>query len=490
MRPLLLIILGVVACAPCAHATTPFAHYRDSIKRDFAEYRQRKRTAFEEFRRERNCEFAEMLGRDWQQYKGVKTAPRPRIPEPDVPPVAPDVAPTRPRPLPSPTVTPAPPRIDDIPLTVSPIPTVKPGANTLTVEFYGTPCRVRRPAAGTFALRGTTPRQVSDAWRHASQSADAEGLVDDCVRLRESLNLCDYAFMQLVDRIARAYAPDSPDLQAFIATYLLTQTGYDTRLMKVGGILRTTFHPDVELSAKISVTVDGKQYYILGDDPEYTASFYTYPDNFSRQSIPVRMTMTRVPQLARTGGNATFTTSRHWTAAPPFSVAANTSLIGFLNDYPQLPWQCYPTAALSDEIRTQVLPRLAALIDGMNETEAAQTLLGFMQNAFNYRTDGDQFGYERSFFVDENFYYPYNDCEDRAILYSVLVRELLGLKSVLLYYPLHLATAVHFSTPVPGDYVVVDGERYTVCDPTLSGGLIGQTMDVCRDKKARAIKLQ
>ena len=67
-----------------------------------------------------------------------------------------------------------------------------------------------------------------------------------------------------------------------------------------------------------------------------------------------------------------------------------------------------------------------------------------MQTAFDYKTDGDQFGYEKPFFVDELFYYPYSDCEDRAVLYSYLVRTLMGLDVVLLEYPNHMATAVLF----------------------------------------------
>ena len=62
-------------------------------------------------------------------------------------------------------------------------------------------------------------------------------------------------------------------------------------------------------------------------------------------------------------------------------------------------------------------------------------LIDFVQNSFQYQTDGEQFGYEKPFFMDENFYYPACDCEDRAILFSNLVKDLLGLDAVLLDYP-------------------------------------------------------
>lgn len=47
-----------------------------------------------------------------------------------------------------------------------------------------------------------------------------------------------------------------------------------------------------------------------------------------------------------------------------------------------------------------------------------------------------------------NYYYPYSDCEDRSILFARLVKDLLGLDVVLLYYPAHIATAVCFKGEV------------------------------------------
>ena len=128
-------------------------------------------------------------------------------------------------------------------------------------------------------------------------------------------------------------------------------------------------------------------------------------------------------------------------------------------------------------------PKLA----GKDEIEAAGLLLNFVQTAFEYKTDGDQFGYEKPFFVDELFYYPYSDCEDRAVLYACLVRELLGLEVVLLDYPRHIATAVCFGRPVEGDYVELNGKRYVVCDPTYINASIGQSMPMYKQERATVI---
>lgn len=88
------------------------------------------------------------------------------------------------------------------------------------------------------------------------------------------------------------------------------------------------------------------------------------------------------------------------------------------------------------------------------------------------------------------FFHPYSDCEDRAILYAVLVRDLLGLKTVLLHYPGHLAAAVRFDEEVTGDYMLIDGARYTVCDPTYIGADIGMAMPQYRHVAADVFRLE
>lgn len=111
-----------------------------------------------------------------------------------------------------------------------------------------------------------------------------------------------------------------------------------------------------------------------------------------------------------------------------------------------------------------------------SQYEAVSRLLNFVQTAFVYEYDDKVWGCDRAFFADETLYYPYCDCEDRSILFSRLVRDLLGLKVVLIYYPGHLATAVCFTENVNGDYISMNGKRYTICDPTYIGAPIGATM--------------
>jgi len=103
-------------------------------------------------------------------------------------------------------------------------------------------------------------------------------------------------------------------------------------------------------------------------------------------------------------------------------------------------------------------------------------LLRFVQTAFAYQTDGQQFNTENYLLPIETLHYPYSDCEDRASLFSWLVESLLGLDAVLLDYPGHIAAAVEFTKTPKGDRLTFKNKRYTITDPTYINASAGMTM--------------
>ena len=78
----------------------------------------------------------------------------------------------------------------------------------------------------------------------------------------------------------------------------------------------------------------------------------------------------------------------------------------FYKDYPQCDYSVYFNAPVNAAMENRILSSLAPLVQGRNEADAANILINFVQTAFQYQTDGQQFGYEKPFFVEELFYYP------------------------------------------------------------------------------------
>jgi hypothetical protein len=125
---------------------------------------------------------------------------------------------------------------------------------------------------------------------------------------------------------------------------------------------------------------------------------------------------------------------------------------------------------------TPLQKQLAVHMKGMSEQQAVNFLLRFVQTSLKYQTDEQQFGEENYLFPEETLFYPYSDCEDRAVLFAWLVQSLLGLQVVGLDYPGHVAAAVHFNETVSGDSVDYQGKRYVVTDPTYINASAGMTM--------------
>ena len=145
---------------------------------------------------------------------------------------------------------------------------------------------------------------------------------------------------------------------------------------------------------------------------------------------------------------------------------------------------------LDSVAKDELYPAIREKLKGLSQKEAMERLLNWVQTAFVYEYDDKVWGDDRAFFPEETLYYPYCDCEDRSILLSRLVRDLLGLKAILIYYPGHLAMAVGFTEDVKGDYILLQGKKYVVCDPTYIGAPVGVTMEGMDNEKAKVILLE
>lgn len=258
-------------------------------------------------------------------------------------------------------------------------------------------------------------------------------------------------------------------------------------MARADGRLYLLLPTETIIYAACSTQIDGRRYYFLDNDfagGGFHVCEFAFPgeQNFSlyikeQPLFPVNETLCRMLKAAKYPETETL-------------LCPNRNLIDFYDTYPQCRWDVHALASLSDHAKGKLYPVLKTTIAGKTDAEAANILINFVQTAFEYKTDQEQFGRERSLFPDETLYYDYSDCEDRAILFSALVRELLGLDAVLLYYPNHLATAVHFDEDVLGDYIELDDRKYIVCDPTYVGADIGRTMPGMDNQTAEVIILK
>ena len=389
------------------------------------------------------------------------------------------------------------PKIDkqEQPQPIAPIKeTTVPKVEYRTVKVYGTEVKVRMGNDCRFTLGQVNSVNVGNKLSNLMTPA-FDNLLFDCLKIRKERHLSDWAYLQMLKTITYDFYGPRTNESMLVLGYLYLQSGYKMRFYNDGpqlGILIASSH-SIYGNSYLSFG-DGEKYYVFDNDNCQRISYADVP--FPKEKdLSLRLVANQKFDVNDTP-ERTITSLQY----PEFSftVKMNKNLINFYNNYPNsyigddfmTRWATYANAPMDEEVVNYLYPQIREKIKGMSAYDAASRLLNWVQSGFNYQYDDVVWGEDRAFFGEETLYYPYCDCEDRSILFSHLVRDLLDLDVVLVYYPGHLATAVAFNEPVEGDYFLLNGRRFTVCDPTLIVGNIGTTMSLVHHEEGKVILLE
>ena len=412
---------------------------------------------------------------------------------PNAKPTAPATKPTCPNAKPAcPNAQPAAPTTKPVVVPVTP-PAVKPSAPTgelftassdkQMVNFCGQKVYVDKSLKGVCSIGNMRENAIADAYE-AMCKADYKALVDDCRKVKKELNLNDWGIFLFVREASKTLCTDE-NAAVVMQQFLLNELGYKSKMARRADCNQMLLFvaADCQVYGHPYFTKDGLNYYNLTSNE--SCQFYMCQEDSPKAKSKLNMQVNHAPAL-----NAGMVNSVHKNRSGSVAVSVDVpkSLMEFYGSMPQCDYSVYVNAEVNPSVASKVLSTLAPLVNGKSEAEAANLLINFVQTGFQYATDQEQFGYEKPFFVEELFYYPYCDCEDRSVLYSYLVRNLLKLDVVLLDYPNHIATAVCFNENVSGDFVTVGGKKYVVCDPTYIGASIGKAMPQFKNVAAKVLK--
>ena len=531
-----LLMLGSLSC------------FAQNFREEFDKFRNQIKKEYNDFRQEANQRYADYLSEAWERYKAMEPIERPKeatpLPpliyvEPVLPQVSPlvtpDVEPITP-PLVQPEIQPTvPPELEPIiipkenqaeepveeqvkpavrpdgqpiikvtpiivpllavepqPVPVEPIKEkIEPNPEYFTFSFLGNETDVRLPKENKIVLKNLSGKTLGSAWEQLS-NGDMDNLLYDCLKIREENNLCDWAYLLMLEALAKAFYGDTNEATMLMA-WLYCQSGYQMRLASASDQL---------------VMLYGSKHLIY-DSPSYVqdgATLYPFRNksselNISKAKYPGEKQMSLLIDKEPVTGNSLSKErniiSKKYPEINMLSQVKNP-LIDFFNTYPtsaldgnlMTRWAMYANTPLSIETKEKLYPKFKQELQGMSELESTQRILNWVQTGLEYKFDDEVWGGDRAFFAEETLYYPYCDCEDRAILFSRLVRDLLGLDVALVYYPGHLAAAVNFNEKVSGDAMVVNGKDFIVCDPTFIGAPVGVQMPNMDYNRAQAIVLK
>lgn len=466
-----------------------FQDYKNKQKQEMERFRDSMKRDYDEYRHKANEDYAQFMRTRWEEFQSMKGDPVPEIPEPTQPferekdliiqklPIKYDKVITISNPTPIPSELPKRPKAPVIPKDIK--------VPEFTFVSYGTTCRVHLDNELKFKLKDISENTVADVWVHLSEEL-SEVLLQDLLALRKELALGDWAYYCLLRDFAEQCYGKGTNEAVLVETYMMAQSGYSVRIARKDNRLALLLPFDGKVYNCTYLSFSGVCYYDVASDKG--GSYYAFDHSFTDNDRVLSLKMSSTPKYTfKPSTEKTFTSKRY----PDLTVtmSENKNLMDFYHDYPKCMWTNYSWAGLSEEVKAKLYPVLRKGIDGKSQIEAANRIINFVQTAFEYQTDQQQFGYERSLFADETFYYPYSDCEDRSILFSILVHDLLGLDVVLLHYPDHLATAVHYTEELNGTYLTLDEKKYYVSDPTYINANVGDCMPQYNKTRPEILKL-
>lgn len=485
------ILALIVVCAPepvQAQADSTFEQIQRALDDQFRALTEQNEQEFDLFVEEIDQEFSAYLKNSWTEFAlfaGMKpdTTPKPRkmpvFEEPSLP--------LAPREL---VLEPDAKRPDEI-VPVPNIPVVlktdaeEVETESADVDFYGTELSFDYdPELSKGFPASFSNQDIGEFWERIS-STGYPSMVSQLLAAKSRMNLNDWGYFMLVNHFSGRIS-NSTNTSRLLAWYLLTKSGYKIRVAYSDNRIYLLF--------PASNIIYGIKYFLIGNIRYYAPDFpddqvVTYERDFPDATRIMDMNIHNALNIGSSYADRIIRLS-YENESLDLTIRFCQNDIEFFKDYPLCELRIYFDAAVSPGLKESLLYALRPHLENRSETSAVNLLLHFVQNGFAYKTDPEQFhGMEKFFFPEEDFYYPYSDCDDRAVLFAYLVRELLGLRVVGVEYPGHIATAVRFTTEAEGDYIIWKNEKYIIADPTYIDAPVGMTMPGMVNEKAHIIDL-
>lgn len=479
-------LLSLVVCY--SQTTSDFNEFRQELLNSYSQERNSIHNDYRSFRNSINADYADFLRNAWDNLTSFAPIQKPQDKKP-VPPVVfeknqiktPVIIESKPIVAPKPDPSPKP---------ISPVEENEHPTSQHNVAFYGLDIAVRVPASSTISIL-TNENDIASKWEDFSDGRFDNSLYD-LLAIKQSNQLSDWAYLELVDKFSHDFFTNG-NAASLLTAWILCQSGFQIRIARDSNSIIVLYASNHIIFDNSYFIVDGVKYYPL---TKGSSNIKICNAKFKGET-PLSLSITKEQRLGlNMSDKRTIKSSRFPNLSA--SVSVNKNLIDFYNNFPTSAiggnplsrWGIYANTPFSSESASSLYAQLKSSLSNCSTQEAVERLLNWVQTGLQYEFDDVVWGHDRAFFAEETLFYPYADCEDRSILFSRLIRDLLGLDVALIYYPGHLATAVHFNEDVSGDAVILNGQKFTICDPTYIGAPVGVQMPNLDYDKIRTIVLK
>lgn len=360
--------------------------------------------------------------------------------------------------------------------------TIPKGQNNFMFNFYGMEAFIPE-IDFKIASAVNSPEETGAHWtKMASQKGGVE-TARQLFGLAQQLGLNGYLTYRLTEAFANQKFKDSnPGARMSAVHFLLSNMGYDARLLKVDNNFMVMMPFDQKVVyGTMSHTINGRKYTII-----YPEGFETPKAGQSLKlltcDIPQSNALGKTSDLRLTGLSLPMKAKSFNLTNGKLTLKGevNENIKNILHHYPQMPNGDFASSWVDSQLRESLVAQLKYQLNGMSDREAVNALMGLCHKGFQYSTDQDYHGFEKPYFLEENFIYDKNDCEDRAIFFSYLLWNTLGLPCQLIQYPGHESATVAVNEDISGYFYNTDGLKYYSADPTYVGSTVGMVMKAFR----------
>jgi len=462
----------------------------DTQQVNFAEFSATNRTTYNHFSDQNDAQYTQWLSEQWQEYRLFRG----------------DVRDSQPKPLLAPNINTTPSSAAEL-STATASSAVATSSQPITTNAQSTNATIpghdvalpatkldkllreqQRPPSGSLNFYGQqlsipapqvqlsdikTEANIARNWGTLAQT-DYGTTLNSLRQEQQRLHLSDWGMMQLIQAHARQHY-NSANASTLYSWFLLNKLGFRLRAGMNDSQLNLLYAAQQTVYEKSYLLIEGERFYLLNTPLQagltLRTPFREYPNAHRRIDLRFAANLATAKPLSSqiiTHNNKRYT------------ITTTSSRRQFLDQYPQLDLKHYFRAPIAkvtaDSLRQQLLPELK----DKTPLQQVNWLLAWVQQSFDYQTDQAQYGKENYLHPEEALSVTSNDCEDRAFLFSWLVKELIGLPVIGLNYPGHVATAVSFNEdkqgPSAGQQLFHKGKIYWVADPTYIGAEAGLIM--------------
>ena len=303
--------------------------------------------------------------------------------------------------------------------------------------------------------------------------SEYEPLLDEIDRVSKDLNLNDWGRYLLIKEVSEKIFFNQDDSR-LLSWFIFNKLGYSVRIALAKKHVILMHYSKKTIYSTPNYSIDKKRFYVISNYGQGSiGKVFTYKQNYPGSDKALDLSLDSLPTFQE-NKKSKLLSFKQYGKKYNISYEYNQNLLDFMSTYPQADYETFFNAPLDVNSYKEIALGLKKEINGKRASEAINFVLNFVQNAFKYEVDAQQFGREKVMFAEETLYYDKSDCEDRAILFAYLVKELFNISVVGVKYKDHMSTALYI--PMNGDSIKVHKKRFVIADPTYINASIGQNM--------------